>query len=555
MDLTYRQRLLSRWSALQLERSSYMPHWQELSQYFQPRMGKFLGSDPNRGGKKHNSIIDNTGTRSSRVLASGLMAGMTSPARPWFRVETSDPDLMEAAPVKLWCDKVTKIMRMIFSQSNIYRALHSNYEELGLFGTSSSILMPNFDNVMHAYPMTAGEYAIAMDAQGRVNTHYRQFAMSAGNMVDEFGLDVVSTPVKGAYDRGNYDSMFEVLHVIEPRKQFDPRSPTNKNMPIASCYLELGAQNQEGKFLRESGFKRFNAVVARWGGLLTDTYGSSPGMDALGDVKQLQHDQLRKSQGVDYMVQPSLQVPTQYKGAEKSKLPGGVFYVDSTAGNQGVKSAFEVQLNLQHMLADIQDIRSRVKETFYEDLFLMLANDTRSGVTAREIVERHEEKLLMLGPVLERLHNELLKPLIDITFDQMVTAGLVPTPPQELQGSDLNVQFVSVLAQAQRSVGLQGIDRMIGTITALQTLKPGASDKFDADQAVDVYADLLGVDPQLIVADDKVALVRQDRAKQQAQQQAMAAAPQVAGAAKDFADASQKNNQVGELMRGLTGYT
>jgi hypothetical protein len=208
---------------------------------------------------------------------------------------------------------------------------------------------------------------------------------------------------------------------------------------------------------------------------------------------------------------------------------------------------------LDFLLADIQDVRVRVKETFYEDLFMMIANDTRSNITAREIAERHEEKLIMLGPVLERLHNEMLSPLIDITFEKMIEAGIMPTPPQELQGVDLNVEFVSMLAQAQRAVGTGAVDRLLGTIGAMAQFKPEVVDKLDADQLVDKYSDMLGVDPDLILADDKVAIIRQQRAQQQAAMQQAAMATEMANTAKTLADTSTEDGSaLSDITRQFT---
>jgi hypothetical protein len=138
-------------------------------------------------------------------------------------------------------------------------------------------------------------------------------------------------------------------------------------------------------------------------------------MEALGDVKQLQHGQLRKAQAVDYMVKPPLQIPTAMKNMPLATLPGGAMYVDQNHPHGGIRSAFDVKLDVSHQLEDIRDVRERINQTFYVDLFLMLAQAEQGGqpITAREVAEKHEEKLLMLGPVLERLHNELLKPKID----------------------------------------------------------------------------------------------------------------------------------------------
>lgn len=546
-----RQRILARKSALWKERASWVTHWREISEYQQPRAGRFVVTDRNRGDKRANHILDNTAVFGARTLAAGLMSGVTSPARPWFRLEVKDKELMESGPVKTWLHDTASLLRAIFAASNTYRALHAIYEELGLFGTACSIVLPDFDNVIHHYPLTVGEYALATDSKGMVNTVCREFQMTVAQMVEQFGKENCSQTVRDLFNRGNYDTWVDVIHIIEPRKDRDLTKRDARNMRFASIYLEPG-KDQSDKFLSESGFERFPALAPRWVVTGNDVYGTSPGMECLGDVKQLQHQQLRKGQAIDYQVNPPLQVPTKYKEAAKARLPGGVFYVDSMGQGQGVRSAFEVQLDLQHLLLDIQDVRERIRSAYYADLFLMLANDTRSGVTATEVAQRHEEKLLALGPVLERLHNELLSPLIDITFDYANRAGILPTPPRELEGMDLNVEFISVLAQAQRAVATQGMDRLLGVVGQIAAAKPEVLDKIDFDQVVDTYGEAYGVDPKIIVPDDKVAALRQQRAAAMQAQQAAAAAPVVADTAKTVSEIDAQNMQ--DVLGGLMGY-
>lgn len=549
--INQRQRILSRKSALWTERSSWITHWREISDYQQPRAGRFVVTDRNRGDKRANHILDNTAVFGARTLAAGLMSGVTSPARPWFRLEIQDKDLMESGPVKTWLHDSAALLRAIFASSNTYRSLHTIYEELGLFGTGCSIVLPDFDNVIHHYPLTVGEYALSTNSKGEVDTVCREFQLTVAQMVEQFGKENCSQTVRDLWNRGNYDAWVDVIHLVEPRKNRDLKLRDGRNMRFASIYLEPG-KDQADRFLSESGFNRFPALAPRWVVTGNDVYGTSPGMECLGDVKQLQHQQLRKGQAIDYQVNPPLQVPTKYKEANKARLPGGVFYVDSLGQGQGVRSAFDVNLNLQHLMLDIQDVRERIRQAYYADLFLMLANDNRSGITATEVAERHEEKLLMLGPVLERLHNELLSPLIDIAFDYANRAGILPPPPPELEGMDLNVEFISVLAQAQRAVATQGMDRLLGTVSQMAAVKPDVLDKLDFDQIVDNYGDAYGVDPKIIVPDNQVAALRQQRAAAMQAQQAAATAPQVVESAKTASEIDTGNLQ--DVMNGLMGY-
>lgn len=549
-----RHKLVARWGALKDERESWWAHWKEISTYLLPRSGRFFVEERNRGERRHNNIYDNTGTRALRVLAAGMMSGMTSPARPWFRLATADQDLLKYQPVKVWLNETSMLIHSVFQRSNTYRALHSIYEELGAFGTAADIVLPDFKNIIHHYPLTVGEYCIATNWKGEVTTLYREFQKTVAETVKEFGIENVTQTVRNLYDRGALDRWVTIIHAIEPRSDRDITKLDNANMPWRSVYFEAGADPD--KNLRESGFKQFPALCPRWGVAGGDIYGSSPGMEALGDIKQLQHEQLRKAQGIDYQTKPPLQVPSGMKNRDVDALPGGVSFVDMAGPNAGIRTAFEVKLDLSHLLMDIQDVRHRIDGAFYADLFLMLANQTDTRMTATEVAERHEEKLLMLGPVLERLQNELLDPLIEITFDQIMQAGILPPPPEELRGRSINVELVSMLAQAQRAIGTNSIDRFVGNLGAVAQLKPDALDRLDADRWVSVYADALGIDPSILTDDDAVKALRAQRAQAQQQAQHAAMLNQAADSAQKLAAAKTgDSNVLTDATRAFSGYT
>lgn len=564
--LTLLEQYRKRKSALWTERESWVTHWTEIAQYVMPRAGRFLVADgkQNNGAKRHNSIYDSTGTKAHGILSAGLMSGATSPARPWFRLGLSDKDLMEFTPVKLWLHNVADLMREIFNKSNTYRVLHGLYEEMGAFGTASAFILPNFKNVIHGYPCTIGEYALATNPEGEVDTIYREFNMTVAQIVREFvrqkdgrmDWSRASQHVKSMWDSNNLDRWVPIVHVVEPRADRDFKARDARNMPWASCHYEQG--RDEKHMLRESGFRRFAALTPRWKVTGTDVYGESPGMEALGDIKQLQHQQFRKSQAIDYMVKPPVGLPASAKNAGADLLPGGVSYFDSTTQNGKAGAIWETNLDLRNLLMDIQDVRERIRSSFFADVFMMVAQMDKSGVTAREIAEKHEEKLLMLGPVLERLHNELLSPLIDLTFDRIIETGIVPPPPDELRDQELSIEFVSVLAQAQRAVGVQSVDRLIGTVASIAGAKGDVSvwDKVDTDQIVDAYSDMLGVDPQLIVGDEKVAIVRQQRAKQQAAMQQAATMQAGAETARTMSETDTSGeNALTDLLNQFQGYS
>ena len=545
--------ILNRWSQMKTERSTWWSHWQELTQYILPRNGRYFRSDRDRGQRRHNNIYDSTGSRALRTLGAGLMAGATSPARPWFRLNCSNPDLNRYMPVKLWLEDVTDRMQTVFQKSNTYRALHQMYEELGCFGTSCSVVLPDFNSVIHHYPVTIGEFCIATNWQGQVTSMYREFEKTCGEIVKEFGIDKCSPACQSMYRSGQLDKWIAIIHAIEPRYDRDPSKKDAKNMQWSSIYFEIGSGVND--FLHESGFKQFPVLAPRWAVAGGDIYGNSPGMEALGDIKQLQHEQLRKSQAIDYQSNPPLVLPLNLKGRDVDRLPGGLTFTDITAGT--VKSMFEVNLELQYLLQDLAEVRQRINQSFFADLFMMLANATDTRMTATEVAMRQEEKMLMLGPVLERLNNELLQPLIEMTFTQMSAGGAIPPAPQEMSGTELTVEFVSMLAQAQRAIGTNSMDRFVAQIGAIAQMKPDVLDKFNSDKWADLYPDMLGVSPQIIMSDDQVQQLRDARAKAQAAQQQAQMQQQQSQTTKNLAQSPTNKaqpNALQDIMNQFSGY-
>lgn len=462
-----------------------------------------------------------------------MMAGITSPARPWFQLGTLDPELAEYGPVKTYLHDVAMKMREVFAQSNLYNALHTTYLELGVFGTAPVGLYFDFDNVIRSVPYTVGSYLLAANGKNEIDTFYREYQFTVGQLVKAYGLGAVSQSVKDNWNRGNTETWVDVCHVIEPDDASD-KMPTS-GMPFRSVYFEKNQTRDD--FLKLSGFKGFPILAPRWDAVGEDIYATNcPGMDAIGDVKSLQLSARRKAQALDKVVDPPLQVPIALRGFAKEGgfQPGDMEFVADT-GN-GIRSMYDFRPDLNAIGMEIREDEDRINRAFYVDLFLMLANSDRRQITAREIEEKHEEKLLMLGPVLERLHHELLNPLIKRTYNIMNDALMLPPPPPELAQSELNVEYISVLAQAQKLTAVTGLERLSTYAMNVAQVWPDARHKFDAMQSIDEYAAAVGVAPRVIR--DDMAAEQFAMAEQQAiqAQQAAAMAQPAAATAKTMSE-------------------
>jgi hypothetical protein len=542
---SYNKRL----EAMKSERSSFIPYYGELSDYHLAHRGRFLASDRNKGHKRNTGQINNSSRLASRTLASGMMAGITSPARPWFRLSSGDKALDDAAAVKAWLHSVQMIMYRVYSSSNIYNVLHQLYSELGVFGTSVMGIYHDFDNVIWAKHYTVGSYMIGADGKNVIDSFYREYQVTVGQLVKQFGIENTSPHVTSMWNNGNSEAWIDIVHLIEPNDTRDNYKVDAKNKKYRSVYYEKskGKGVDEDKFLRESGFDTFPIMSPRWDIAGEDIYATDcPGMLALGDTKALQLAERRKYQAIDKMVSPPLQGDVTLRNQMKGDTPSPNEVVWHSGGqDSGLTSIYgNYKPDIAVIISEIEKVESRISTTFYEDLFLMLAQSDRRQITAREVAEKHEEKLLMLGPVLERLHDELLDPLIDRTFDILQGAGVLPPPPPELQNKELSVEYVSILAQAQRLVNTGAIDRIVEFTSMASQIWPSARHKINANQSIDLYAEALGVDPAIVVSDvDAQAMADAEAAAAQQQMQA----DQVAQAA-DIAKKASETKSTGDNL-------
>jgi hypothetical protein len=550
-----------RWKRLEDDRSSWRSHWIEISDYLIPRRGRYLIESQNTKGRKRSTkIVDNTAGQALRTLSAGMMSGMTSPARPWFRLQTPDPALMEGAGVKDWLGQVERSLRTTLTRSNFYNTASTMYTELGAFGTAALYRRRHPTDVVSYRPFTAGEYVIAENEYGEVDTLGREFTMSISQIVEQFVIrrdgsedwSNVSKAVKRLWDSKNYDERIEIIHLIQPRRLEDrdltrPLDPKNK--AFMDVYMEKGADGD--KLLQEGGFDRFPAYCPRWDVLGGDVYGVSPGMEYLGDIKQLQHEQKRKAQAIDKMVNPPMVGSLSLKGKPSTVLPGGTTYVDPQQGTQGFQPAYLVQPRINEMMLDIQEVQNRIQRGFYADLFAMMINSDRRMMTATEVAERHEEKLVLLGPVLQRLNTEFLDPLIEDAFMFSLEAGILPPPPPILEGVDLEVKYISLLAQAQEAVAAASIERTFAFAGNLSAAFPEIVDNLNADEALRNYGEILGTSPQILRDADEVAAMREARREAQAAEQQAAQLMQGAQAAKVLSEAdTQTPNALTSLLQG-----
>lgn len=533
MGMTLRERCERRKGGMIAVRKPYEQDWDEIARMALPARSDILTMSANgtvstnRKRRANMTTYSSKPRRAARILTAGMTSGLSSPSTRWFKLRSPWPDLDEYQPVKEWLAVVEQKIYDFLAGTNFYNAVKVGYSELGCFGTEAAVMVehPTYGAVTHT--LTAGEYWIANDDGLIADTLYRRVFMTVHQVVQSFvregGWGVVSKSVKTAFNQGNYEDIVPVWHAMEPNNIRDPMKEDGPNKPYRSVWWEDGQTNKD-ILLRSGGFDEKPFWAPRWietGG--ESVYGDGPGYDALPDMRELQLASKRRGRSVDMLNKPPLGVPTGMSNAMLSLDPGTLAY-GSVADLQGIKPLVNVDYRAVQVIREEVDSHNRdVNECFYADLFFAITE--MEGVQPRnteELFLRNQEKMTQLGPVVERVNVEKLEVAIDRAFSILLKFGQFPPAPQELQGQPLRVDFISVLAQAQRAAQLGDIQRAAQFTGFLAGIFPDAADKFDADQAIDAFTTASGTPPSIIRTDEVVAEMRKQRAAQQ-QQERMAA--------------------------------
>lgn len=555
--IVFRQYLDGRLAGLTNDRWSWWAHWASLAEVYLPRRYKWFitPNQTNRGSQINQAIIDETGVLAARTLASGMMAGMTSPTKAWFELGLHDLAEVPFGPVKDWLAEVTRRILRVLAESNFYTSLATLYHELGVFGSAALIIYEDPNQVIRVFNPCLGEFFFGLNGKLEVDTLYRTFTYTIKQAVDEFGLDNVCEATRAAYKQGGVQLSREIVinHGIEPNFPIwkDQSEMLGYAVPPKFKYRECYWEQSDGtkSYLRCTGYNERPFVAGRWDVVSNDAYGRSPGMDGFPAVKQLQIEQKRKGEGIDKLVRPPMVASVSMKNEPSSILPGAVNYVADVA-SAGFKPAYQVDLRLQEMMLDIQEVQNRIKEVFFVDLFMMISNlDTVR--TATEIDARREEKLVQLGPVIERFENEVLDPVIERVFAIMDRRGLLPPLPPELQGQSINVQYVSMLAEAQAAAKTAGTERFLSLIGNLAGVDQSILDVCDFDELASDYAANLSINPKGIRSPDEIAALRAKREQQAAEQQAMEQSLAAVQGAKTLSETEVGGGQ--NALQAMTG--
>jgi hypothetical protein len=499
---------------------------QDISEYIYPQGGRFddVETIPNDGKRRDSLILDSTASIEHRKLTSIIYSGVTSPAVPWFRLTIDDETLKENEAVKEYFDKVTTIILSDLAKSNFYVSAKSVYAEISAFGTSAVQIEADPDTIFRFTPFTIGEYYIDTDAKGVVDTIYREFNMRARNVIRHFGEENVSDMVRDKVKNNKSgNDWIKILHVQEPNIDRDVTKLDARNKPYLSTYYEVQNKTNDEP-LRVSGFDEKPFAAPRWSVTGDATWGTGPGEMALGDVKSLQALESDILEASEKDVDAAYLANGQLGDMQINSGAGGITWIDNvtTSLNDAVVPLVRPPSDISKVLLAKQDARERIRAVFFSNLLFLLTSPDNRNRTATEVLEAKREELLLLGPIMEQLHPDFLRPSVERCFGIEERLGRLPEPPEEIEDRDIKIEIISLIQLAQRLSELAPIEQMVAFTRNLAEMYPQALDKFDPDQAMDEASIALGVKFGIINSDEEVEQKRAaDQAAIKAQQDAI----------------------------------
>jgi hypothetical protein len=514
-DLT--KTIMARFDRLKTGRQNWETHWQEVADYMQPRKADVTRTR-SKGDKRTELVFDSSPIQAVELLAASLHGMLTNPSTPWFSLRYKDQGLDMDDEAKLWLEGVTETMYTAFNRSNFQQEIFELYHDLITFGTAAMFIEEDQGDLLKFSTRHINEIYITENDKGRIDTVYRKFKITLRAAAQQFG-DSLSEEARNKVEKDPFDEI-DILHAVYPRQDFNPTKKDKENMEFESVYVEY----KNGNELSVGGFVEFPFVVPRYLKASHEIYGRSPAMTALPDVKMLNEMSKTTIKAAQKQVDPPLLVPDDGFLLPVRTVPGGLnFYRSGTRDrieplNIGANNPLGLNMEEQR--------RNSIREVFYVNQ-LMLQQGPQ--MTATEVIQRNEEKMRLLGPVLGRLQSELLKPMIDRCFAILLRNNQFAQAPDFLSGQDIEIEYVSPLAKAQKSTELSSITRAIEILGSLANVAP-VFDYINFDALVKHVADLVGVPQKVLKLQSQVNAEREQQAQLAEQQAQMQQMQQVADA-------------------------
>jgi len=505
---------IDRFEKLKEGRSNWNAPLQEIADYCYPRQAVFENDGYMVPAEDRMSkVFDSTAIHAVEMLAGGLHGMMTDLSNEWFTLTLNDNEYEGDKDIETWLDEVTKILYTMISDpfSGFSVAHHELYMEFSAFGTGCLYVSEDVKKkIVRFNAIPLAQCYVDENKDGHVDTVYRRFYRTVRQLVEQFGRSKVSLEVGKKYDKKEYDTKIEVIHAVQPNEKKATRKGAKGWFPWVSCYLEVSNKHK----LSESGFYEMPYMVPRFFRAPGEVYGRSPGWTALPDIKMLNTMQETIIKSAQKVVSPPLMAPDDGFFSPIRTMPNSInYYRAGTADRiEPMPSGGNIPIGLEMT----NELRIRISKMFYLD---QLEFGQSPQMTATEVMQRTEDRLRLLNPVNGRLQQELLGPEIDRLFNIAGRFGLIPPPPEAIQGKPIKIEYTSPIAMAQKQLKAQGLMKLMQVSAPVIDHDPQAFDKIDSDKWLEYVGRLYSVNPKIFRSNETVSEIRQQRGQAQEREQ------------------------------------
>jgi hypothetical protein len=499
------QHLINSYQKLKGVRGNWEQQWQDVADYVIPRKND-INTKRFPGELRNLKVYDGSAQHANELLASALHSMLTNPSLFWFELTTGDDDLDEQDDVARWLEDTSRIMHNVINSSNFQTEIHEVYLDLGSFGTSILLIEDDKDHFVRFSAKYVGNSYIQESNKGLVNEIYNVFEWTLQQAVDEWG-DKVGRNVLERVKKSPTDKI-QILQAVLPRRD----GFSTSKLPFNEFYINL----DEGNIIEESGFKEFPYVVSRWLKSTGEMYGRSPATKALPFIKMINEVSRTTIRGAQKTVDPPLMVPDDGfigpTGTGVRTRPGGLNYyrAGSTDRIEPLVTNARVDFGFQY----IDRLSTEIRSAFFID---QLQLQDGPQMTATEVLQRTQENLRVLGPVLGRQHHELLRPMVSRIFNMLLRRKVIDPRkiPPVLSERNIDVQYTSLIAKAQKASEAQAIIQTLTDVAPFMEQDPTIADNINGDEAFRFIANLRGFPRQIMRDRDEVETVRNGRADAQ----------------------------------------
>lgn len=526
-------------SSLKAQRRDAESDWHSIADY--SGYGDVPGLMTANNGKqrpKMRQLMDSHPILAFRTVQGGMYSGLSSPNRPWLRFKFADEDLNSYQAAAEWIDDLEKLIYSMFDASNFYQSARQNYGEMARFGPAAGIMTEHWREIAPTLPLPIGSFWLGFDDAFKVDTLMRHSPLTVDQVVKQFvgrpggnyDWSAVSTHVKNKWDNSDYGSIVNTYQLIEPG------ADGKWDSTIWDCDDDRKNNVLETKFYAEQPF-----WAPRWDDRGVGGYGRGVGHDSMADMRELHMQAKRKRELTDLLAKP----PTVGPAKDLDMRPGAHTYVADMTGPLAARPIYDVNpMAIGQVREDIAEIKNSIDRLTMADLFMAITN--MQGVQPRnieELVQRDNERMQQIGPVVEIVNDDMLPKAVDRMIGIARRGGLIKPAPEELQGKEIKVEFVSVLAQAMKMMGLSTTERVIGFAGSLGSVfGPQVLDKIDPDAIIDDYADRANLPAKAIRDAATVAAMREGRQQQEQMAQAAAMAQPAKDATQAAANIAEMSN-------------